>query len=489
MPNGFLNISHNFAGESQFIVVEWVKSTAQGTPVVGHVTGTGLGVQNDTDATQVYYPAPHVNQQLQVINISEAWHLVRFWRSSDGTAKDVLLLELAGNASTGALFPIQRYEYVVGRGYNNTTPIATDGIWSDPEEGDIGIRDTRLFEKSFWVEERGLGSLLTAEITVRDDEGGGFDFVDALKQMFEGGVYIITAINKVQSTGEDSGIIIDDDDVYILTGDDTFDPVTMGGRTIIADSPSAVITLDIADLASHPDSSFELQTHEGTQRNVVINLLGGTVNFRQNSVTKIILGRGEFIKVLIKDNAMYIRDSETNHERLGEVSYSYKKSLNSIPADGTLLALADYPRVEELLDSLPASSIVTQTVWDTTTTETDGQVVYLNRGKWMREGSNFRTPRLTGLMLKGLDAVDESIASGRYEHQRVLNHDHYITGGADNSEDGTYLAESHSTGGNLGYNLYGSTQAPSKHKVGLPILASDSTQKVNNIGLYPNIMI
>lgn len=481
MPNGFLNISHNFAGDLQFIICEWVKSTAQGTPVVGHVTGTGLGAQNDTDVTQVFYPSPHVNEQLQVINISEQWHLVRFWRSADGISKDVLLLELAGNARTGALFPIQRFEYVVDRGQFEA------GVWADPIDGDKGLRDTRLFEKAYWVEERGTASLLSTEIIDKSDEGGGFDFVDVNKFMNSGGVYVVYVINKVTQGGDDdSGLITTDDNIYMLTSDQIYDPVTMGGRTIIANFSTAIGQLDMGPLNVAPDSRFKLQTHTGVQRNVILQLSpGNVVIFRKQAVNSIILGEGEEIEILIKDNIMYILNHQTNHARLGELSWCYKEMMNGLKADGALLALVNYPRVAELINGLPVTAIVNETAWQTFIV-VDGANVYFNKGKWMSDGTNFRTPDLRGMIAKGLEGVE---TPGRYEHRSILQHHHLF--GAGNDDGGVpYVSESHGTGGNSSYTLHGSSSAPSHYETGnVAGVTAVANNLVNNVGLYPIILI
>ena len=494
MANGFLNISHNFAGNTfNYLIVEWVKSTAQATPVVGHVTGTNLGGQNDTDATEVNYPAPFINEQLQVINLPEVWFLVRFWSSPDGTTKDQLLIELAGNARTGALYPVERFEYVVDRGWSNTSPVVTEGVWSDPVQDDTGLRDTRLADQLYWIEERGTGSLIAAEYTDRSDVGGGFDFTEVGKVMNSGAVYVVYVLTRVDLAGDDSGsgaVGAGDCSVFILNADQDYNPVTMNGRTLIANFSTTVGQLNIPNLLLVADSCFKVQTHGGMQRNVRIQFdAGDTIKFRGEDVNEILLGQSEEIHISIIDNTAYIINHNTNHFRLGQVVWSYKELLNGLKADGSLLALADYPRVEELINSLPASSVVSEITWQTTAAQSDGQTVAINKGKWMSDGVNFRPPDLRDRMLKALTALDGSVASGRYEHQALMNHKHYITGGADNLEDGEYLAETHSTGGNLGYNLYGSTVAPTKHKTGDPVTVGSADQKVDNIGLYPIICI
>jgi len=487
--DGFLNISHNFAGESQFIICEWVKSTAQGTPVIGHVTGSGLGAQNDTDQTEVFYPTPHINEQLQVINLPEDWFVIRFWRSADGISKDALLLEMAGNARTGATYPISRYEYVVGRGYDNTSPVVTVGVWSDPVQDDAGLRDTRLFEKTFWVQERGTGDLLAAEIAVRDDEGGGFDFSDAAKVMNDGAVYIVYVLERIESNGGDSSAAVTtNDDIYILDTDQDYSPLTMNGKTLIADFAGEVGTLTMPNLAILADSRFKLQTHGGNQRNVVIQLdTGDTVKFMGEDVNLIILGKSEDIEILIKDSAMYVLQRFTGHDKLGQMAWSYKQLINTLIANGESLALANYPRVDDMLDNLPVSSVVNETTWQTSQV-VDGQTTYPNKSKWMREGANFRPPDLRSQTIKALAATDGSIAAGRYEHQAMLEHYHLLA--SDTDGPGLYLSNAHSYGGNPTYQLNEGSTAPARYRSGAVAGATGTTaQRNNNIGLYPLIFI
>lgn len=488
MASGFLNISHNFAGESQFIVIDWVKSTAQGTPVPGIVTGTGLGVQDGTAQTQVYYPSPHVNEQLQVTELPEVWFLVRFWRSTDGIAKDVLLLELAGNARTGALYPITRYEYVVDRGYDNTAPVVTDGVWSDPVQDDTGLRDTRLLDKTYWVQERGTGDLLAAEILDRSDLGGGFDFVDAGKVMNSGAVYIVYVITQIDLFGDDSGApSLDDGGILILTTDQDYDPLTMAGKTLLADWPGTVGTLTLPNLALLSDGKFTLDTNLGSQRNVVLQLdTGDTVRFRGEDVNSIILGEAESMDFVIKDNVLYALRPNTNHFRLGQRIWADMVLLNTLPCDGVSRLLTDYPRAEQLLDALPAGATVNDTVWNTSQEEPDGQTSYPNNGKWMREGLNFRPPDMRSKSVKAIAATDGSIVSGGYDHQQLASHYHFI---ANDQDGGTpYLSTNHSTGGNLGYGFNGSSTVPDKYRTGDSNIGG-STNKVNSTVLFPLICI
>lgn len=481
MADGFLNIAHNHAGETGYVIMDWVKSTAQGTPVIGHVTGTGLGAQDDTDQTQVVYPAPHSQQQISITELPLTFFIVRFWRSADGITKDTLILELAGNARTGATFPIQRFEYVVDRGFDNTNPVVTDGVWSDPVAGDTGIGDTRLQGQNYWVQERGTGDLLSAEIV--DRPAGGFDFADVEKFMNSEAVYIVYVITRVDAGGDDSVAIATDEDIFILTADADFNAVTMGGRTIVVNSPNNVVALSFANLLLEADTKFNIVTHYGSQRNVVLQLdVGDTVKFMRQDVNKIVLGIAEDLEIIIRDNVMYARAKETGHNDLGKVIWSYRATiLNTLKADGTLYSgeLPNYPRVEELLDSLPAGSVVNEVTWQTLS----GGVA-VNKGKWMREGNNFRPPDLRSMMLKSMSTLDGSIVAGRRETDDIKEHFHFIATGGDGA--GNFLSSNHSTGGNSGYQFVASPTVPTTFRTSS---TGSSENLVNNIGLYPLICI
>lgn len=476
MANGFLNIAHNHAGELAFVIMDWVKSTAQGTPVVGHVSGTGLGAQNDTDQTEVVYPAPHSQQQISITELATTFFIVRFWRSSDGVSKDVLLLELAGNARTGVVGPLTRHEYVVDRGESEA------GVWADPVDGDTGVGDTRLQGKNYWIQERGTGDLLAAEIT--DRPAGGFDFATTGKLMNSGGVYIAYVMNLADADGDDSVAIATSEDIFILTGDADFNPLTMGGRTIVVDSPNDVVTLTFANLLLLADTKFNIITHYGSQRNVVLQLdAGDTVKFMREDVNKIILGIAEDLEIIVRDNVMYARAKETGHNDLGKVIWSYRDTiLNTLKCDGTLYTaeLPNYPRVEELLDMLPASSVVNETTWQTLS----GGIA-INKGKWMREGDNFRPPDLRSMMLKSMSALDGSVVAGRRENSQMPAHDHFIATGGDGA--GVYLSANHGAGGNSSYQFNSSPTVPTTFKTSTT--GSGSENLVNNIGMYPLICI
>lgn len=480
--NGALNIEHKFPGLATYLIIEWVKANAPGTPVIGTVNGPDLGAQDGTQQTQVFYPAPHNQVALSVTGLPEVWFIIRFWGSSDGTSKDVFLFDMAGNARTGSVYPITKYEYVVGRG------LSDPGVWADPAQDDTGLRDTRLLDKTYFVSERGTGPLLDAEIVDRSDDGGGFDFYDVGKVFNDGGVYVVFVINNQDAAGDDSGSTsVANDDIYVLTETDDYDPLVMSGRTIIVDGTDPVVELILANKAILPDGWFILQTHEGSQNNAVIQLdAGDTVKFRRQDVNKIVLGAGESIKVIIKNNELYVVDVCTDHDKLGQRIWAdINTILNTLPCDGVVRTQAEWPRAVEVMDLVGS---VSYTLWNTSQVEADGQTTYPNRGKWARDdvAGTFRPPLADGMSLKVLAGVE---VAGRYGHQAIMDHAHHQAT-PDNNGGNPYMSSNYNPGSNFAYGLRSSSVEPSqflggkaKNLAGTADVGS-TNQAVNNIGLY-----
>lgn len=468
MPNGALEVVSNFTGESGYVIGVVSKTTAPLTVV-----------------DQVVYPAPHSQRSWLIENLSPVWYLVRFWRSADGVTLDEEILTLAGNARTGSVYPVSRYEYVVGRGQGES------GVWADPVQDDTHLFDTRLAGSMYWIEERGTGSLLSSEII---PDATGFSFQAEGKVFNDTAVYIATVITRVDTggSGDDSGAMMDADDIFILTADVDFDAATMGGRTGIAAFSTAVGTVSFPNLALIPDCRCKFQTHGGMQNNLVLQLdAGDTVQFRGDDVNQIILGVGEEAEILIKDNVMFVLLSPAGYGCLGEVRFAYLSLLNALPCDGISRALADFPRVVELLDNLASGAVVNFTVWNTSTVIND-VTVYPNRGKWAREGANFKPPLLLDQMVKGMAAVDGSVVAGRYENQNTGAHFHYLAANQFISGDGsplsatTQLASSNESNGNVSYRLKGTAVAAT---LGKTSSGGSGNNLVNNIGLFPLVCI
>lgn len=484
-----LTIRHNFTGETGYIIAVPKKTTAPLADVICTIDGVAA-------QTRKTYPAPHSEVSLLIEGLSPVWYTIKFYRSVDGVALDEEILTLAGNALTGALYPITKYEYVVNRGYSNTSPVNTGAeVWNDPVADDQGIRDERLLEKIYWVEERGTGDLLDAEITDRSDDGGGFDFVDSEKVMVDGGVYIVKVIERVDAEPA-SGGSSDFNDVVILTTDLDFDPSLHSGKVLIANWSSVVGILTMPNLSLVPDCKFRLQTHGGTQSFVGIQLdAGDTVEFRKSDLNVIWLGSGESIEVLVKDNVMYISDDKTGYDRVGQrVWGDVDIELNSVIRDGSLLQQADVPRLMQWIDEYGVASISEGTgvsEWSYSVS-VDGETIFPNKGKFARDdiGGTIRIPddRDRAMMaLKFTDGTTDSerASQGAGGFQQNKYRQHYHLSGNETHTDANYRRGAvHSIrawGGTTTTNFAASTEDGS--------VGGGTKTRPDNTGLFPLLII
>jgi hypothetical protein len=398
MPSGHLSVRHNFTGETQYVIAQWVKSTAPLTEIGRHV-----------------YAAPHSEQSLLIEDLQPVWHLVRFWRSSDGVALDQEILTLAGNARSGAVYPITRYEYIVGRGGGGTDP-----TWNDPAPDETQLMDERLAGKFFWIEERGTGSLLSSEINVLSE--GGFEFVDEFKVFNDGAVYIATVVERVDITEGDTPV---DSDTIIVETDIDYDHTIHNGKTLVIQGSADVLTISIPNLTLVADSSFRVVTHEGTQRNCVIQFdTGDTIIISQNPENSVIMGVAEEVVIEFIDNVPYITNG-FNYDHIGRVIHEWSTAdlPNKLKLSGQTIDLTNYPRVVWLLEN--RITPISTAAWDLLTTT--------SKGYWGRTGNNVRVPLL-------VDFVRAGTTPGAYQVDTIGPHTHPFnptdqTGRSDNAND------------------------------------------------------
>lgn len=424
MPTGNLKISHNFSGETGYVIMVPKKTTAPLADVVCTIDGV-------TNQTRKVYAAPHSQTSVLIENLFHEWYFIKFYRSLDGVSLDQEILTLAGNATSGAIYPITRFEYIVGRGEGELY------IWSDPIPGDVGLRDERLLNKTYWVEERGTGSLLqqnpSEEIIDRSDEGGGFDFVQEGKSFEAGGVYVVTMIEKVDLTGEGGGGGSDYNDILILDVNQDFDPATMNGKLLIAQFPGNIGLLNFPNLSTLADCKFKLQSHFAFQRYVKMQFdVGDSITFLNQDLNVLYLGRGEFIECLIRDNVIYVMGYDGEYRRLGLRVWADKQELNSLLANGTQYNQSEYPRLMQFVDSLPSANVVSEATWASSQT-INGKTVYPNKGLFARDdvAGKIRVPDMRNMHIRALKYLDGTSDSerlinkpGGYQIDRVGPHRH-----------------------------------------------------------------
>jgi hypothetical protein len=140
--------------------------------------------------------------------------------------------------------------------------------------------------------------------------------------------------------------------------------------------------------------------------------------------TKVYLGDGDTIKVVLTTSGWMIADCKGNFDDIGGILQRYKQLPNTLIAQGQLVNRADYPRLWEYVQTLGAS-LVTDAVW----------VSGLAKHGFYSTGNTtttFRVPDLRGMFLRNLDlsaGIDlgrPSNAAGDYEADDFKAHDHSV---------------------------------------------------------------
>lgn len=368
MPNGRIEIKHNFASETDYVIITWRKTSNLLAEVGRHV-----------------YAAPHTEESLIIEGLDPVMFLVTPYRSADGVALDQIIPnQLAVDARTGSIFPITRKEYVVGTGGVN--PAADQGSLRDPD----------LLNKAYYVEERGTGSLSTTEITIRNDDGGGFDFTDVDKKFEDGRRYFIYIIERVDapdlSGGNGNGY-----NVVVITANTDFDP-DIANSLIVANFAGNKGKFTFGNLLTLPDCRMKFQTHGGNQIYLQIQLdVGDTINFQGEEKNVIYLAKGEELEIIIKENVMYVLSYSGNAKIRGSVHLDHysarhteKKCYVLADEDTGVLDGEDYNGLYEIV--LGMSGTIDLADWAA------------NKGKFAYDTSlvtkNFRVPSLRGQAVK-----------------------------------------------------------------------------------------
>lgn len=478
MPaQGSLKISHNFAGETGYVIAVWRRSTVPLT-IVG----------------QQPYPAPHSQQSLLILGLEPDWYTVKFYRSDDGVTLGAEILTLAGNAATGAVYNTIRYEYVVDRGNDNTTPPGTGAlVWNDPVNGTNTLRDERLKDKVYWFEVRGLGTFRTDEYDDRSDIGGGFDINTGMMWEPEQTIIAHVAVPQdiVVTSGVGSGEV---SEIVVIVDDTDYDPLLHSGKLIVVEFAEDIHKLTIPNLLTVPDSFFKIQTH-GSAKFCGIQLdVGDTVKMRGEELNVIWLGVGEEATIIFRENVMYVVKAPQGYEKLGRREFSDKLELNSVFRDGTQYDQSQMPRLMQFIDSLPASFVVAEGVgvgqWDYEQVMPDGETVYPNKGKFARtdtgtpkirvpDSRNMYQRSLKSIIADAIDADAVTINPGGYKHDMFRSHVHTakstwhwfgLNGRGNLSSNNDAVRQESGNRTQDGLNTAGGSETRTKAELMLPIL-------------------
>lgn len=397
-----------------------------------------------------------------ITNLSPVVYIVELWRSDDGIALDQLIKDWSIDASQSSETTVRTFQYQVGRGWDNTAPVATGAeVWADPSDLDVVLVDERLdgFTKSqMTVHQAGYGNLLDAEYDLF--AGGGIELVGG-KTFDQDVAWFITVAETVQVTTPDTGTsemfadveeITADRDFFVDSTDNLYNklcPVNGAGTTVEIVFP---------DLALIPDGTHvTFNTHKGSQNYLVLQFdAGDTVQFMGQLVNIIYIPKCQVISLYFHSGVCYVVTEPSNALRRGMVAPDYDATRDAdtgalIYADEAtgVLDKADYPGLYAFILQLSGTgvavlgSLINQWSYDS------GGGVFPNKRKYGIDtgAETFRVPHLSGMVAK------YSATPGVYEADAVLAHTHVIgfkIGKSDDNESGVstgYMRKTGSAGG------------------------------------------
>jgi hypothetical protein len=423
-----LNIS--VSGFSGQLLIRWVKASA---PLVQVGRSTAFSFPYDA----VY----------NILGLDPVVYIVQLWRSSDGVDLTQLIKDWSIDASKITVTNFVTYQYLTDRGWDNTTPTVTDGVWADPVANDSFLIDTRLDgipQDDLQVVEAGYGPKLNSEYSLYP--GGGIELLAG--KVFDSGVsWFITAstieeipaapVSSSANMFSDVEVLTADRDVYISDLDNLYN------KLVIANWAGSVGELVFPDLALIPDGThITFQTQKGSQNYLKLQFdAGDSARFLNQDVNVIYLAKCEKISFYFFGGACYVIDYDGRGQERGGVWVDYDSTRHT---DLSNLILAnestgvldgdDYPGIYAWLLTLPSGTVPLGTAVGQWSYDSGGSVYPNKRYYGIDTGAGtFRVPHLPGVVAK------MATSAGAYEADSVGPISLEIRDGSGGSSTGTML--------------------------------------------------
>lgn len=411
-----IGINVSVSGLSGQLLIRWVKASAPLAEV-----GRSIAFAFPVD---MVYTIPNLNRVV---------YIVQLWRTDDGVSLDQLIKDWAIDASMVNVAIFKTYQYQVGRGWDNTTPVNTGTeVWADPVDLNTSLTDERIdgiAKEDMIVHQSGYGRLLDAEYDLL--AGGGITLLNAktFDQDVPWSITVSTLDVVSLDPGPDSGGAMFDG-VETLTADQDFDDGTtpLANKLVIANWPGTVGTITFPDLTLIADGTHvTIQTQGGLQNYLTLQFdPGDTVKFLNQDVNIIYLARCESISLYFFGGACYVTNYKGNAQIRGNIQNDY----DSARSDNGSLLYADeatgeldrddypglYALVAALTGTVPLGTAIGQWSYDS------GGGVFPNKRKYgIDTGAfTFRVPHLSGMVGKA------AAVPGVYEADQNKAHGHGI---------------------------------------------------------------
>lgn len=392
-----LNIT--VTGLSGKLIIRWVKASAP------------LAEVGRSDAFNYPYDAVYT-----INDLNRVVYIVQLWRSDDGVSLDQLIKDWSIDASLVNVVKFDTFQYKVGRGWDNTTPVATGPeVWADPVDGDTSLTDERLdgiAQNDLAVHEAGYGRKLNEEYELL--AGGGITLLGGATFNQDTPWFIqystIDTISIGGGPGQSAGMF---DGVEILTADQDFDDVTtpLANKLVIANWAGSVGTITYPDLSLIADGTHvTFNTHGGSQKYLVHQFdAGDSVKFLNQDLNVIYQAKNQKLSFYFFGGECYVIDHDIRMSQRGQVVFDYD---NSRAADSGALILADestgellesdYPGLYAFVEALPSGTVALGTSSGQWSYDSGGGV-YPNKrffGIQTSVPKKIRVPHLSGVSPK-----------------------------------------------------------------------------------------
>ncbi len=353
--------------------------------------------------------------------------------------------------------------------------------------------------KDCYLVQRAFGQLLETRIpeVQRDEVTGEFKLLNGV--LFEpDDIYIVKFRPKVviNPPGTQSPTLIYKD-VVLVTEDITLTSSDFGKLYIVDGMlPVVTITLPLIDDTIEKVPLF-IESVGTTHNNVVIKAaVGDTIKSLGTTSNTFILGKAEKGQLIKLGSSLYGFTDSIDIKRAGMLDWGYKVGINRLWANGAEYNVADYPRLKKAMDSLVAGQVVSYATWGASVI-VNGVTVYPSKGYFAISNDNlkFKVPDFRNMSVRALRYSDNTVddqrlaqLAGGYQHHLVSEHDHFIVHNNANNGGNDYATRGHLSGGNSGYDLYGSQTPPNFFKTSKTGTGIGAETRGSNIGMIPLII-
>lgn len=394
-----IGLNIDVSGLTGTLIIRWVKASAP------------LAEVGRSAAFAFPYSAVYT-----INDINRVVYIVQLWRSDDGVALSQLIKDWSIDASMVNVAIFRTYQYQVGRGWTNLTPVVTGTeVWADPGDTDNTLVDERLngiAQEDMIVHQSGYGRLLDSEYTLL--AGGGIVLADS--KTFDQDVawsITVSTIDTISIGGGPGAIGGQYEGVEVLTTDQDFDGTPdLANKLVIANWAGSVGTVTYPDLTLISDGTHvTYNTHSGSQNYLTHQFdAGDTVRFQNQDVNVIHQPKNTVLSFYFFEGICYVTTPTDWMLRRGRVMIDYDNSrasdtLACLLANGTLTAellASDYPGLYAFIAALPSGFVPLGTSVGQFDYDSGGGVFPNRRFFGLRTTGTpaFKVPNLTGMVIK-----------------------------------------------------------------------------------------